>query len=374
MKKGGVFFAADKDIYDLLASSSKKMSKATLLEVLRNRGVYLSEEDDREKIIDYMSRLPHDLYQRQELIDLSKYAPRAQKTTSAEFNLEMHRDEVLDAIDAVKDEREKSFDETYTVTARGENNLYVHLDYSELDFSRTRLRQRREFQAFFEIDINDGKITVRRPFVDRCDDIARKLAEELRARGRPVTDGAIEFSIDLSGITTPSARTHFFTGIIQNMSGFKVEDVPDVKIDRSIEKPTADIDDEDDVADQNDDNQGAEETEAASLVKRAVLSGTGILQSQEYQRFTKSGFYLSRIVWLARDLQGDQNKYEFEASLGDPARGKGFSYAIRGKFTRKNDGGYTKSKRPAAPDEKRRLSRIIEGAAGNSLQNVTEEE
>ena len=50
------YYAEDKDVFDLLKSSS--LTFARLLKIARDRGIYISETESRDAVINYISELP----------------------------------------------------------------------------------------------------------------------------------------------------------------------------------------------------------------------------------------------------------------------------------------------------------------------------
>jgi hypothetical protein len=54
-----LYFADDKDIYDLLAAARQRLTPQKLVDIARTRGLLLSPSDDRDALVAYSAPLEH---------------------------------------------------------------------------------------------------------------------------------------------------------------------------------------------------------------------------------------------------------------------------------------------------------------------------
>src|SRR5580704_7307815 len=126
--------------------------------------------------------------------------------------------------------RESTGEEEKVVTRSvGSNGYAVDLEYTEIDFSKTRLRQRQTREAHIEFRIEQGHTIVTLPATEKARQAAQALRERLVARKQ--ADIGME-EVDLSGITDPMRRTTFFTRLISSLPDFTLSDVMRVNADR----------------------------------------------------------------------------------------------------------------------------------------------
>jgi len=138
-------FATDKELYDLLASSRQRMTERALLNLARDRRIFISHKAEREAIVDYLSCLPHDLQDVEGLIDEAEVGRRGEKTTFVEVAGDVSTEDIKAAIDQYVDEVGAS--EEITVPPFNMKSLGATIEYNEFDYSRTRLLQRIERKA-----------------------------------------------------------------------------------------------------------------------------------------------------------------------------------------------------------------------------------
>lgn len=355
------YFATDKDIFDLLQASKQKTSKQVLIELLRERGVFVSNEEDRDSLAEYTSLLPHSYSQLDTLLNIAEPGHRAEKTTCSSIETAATKEVLLQAITDVQEERGSR--EVYSKHAHSDE-VVLNLEYSELDLGKTRLKQFKDKEAEIQFQFGaNGELEIRRPASPRAEEVLNAILEKVADITK---ENLLQKKIELSGITTPEGRTKFFTGLINNIEGFDLDDVTSVKVDREIKalNPESELDDE----------EAPASPEIQSMVRKVLLDGEGLLYSPEYQELNKGGFYISKVIWTSNSEKKDGDKIELEASLGNPSEGTDYKYSIRGVFPQKADGSFNKNKKSPTEAEKQAYLKLLEKASWASLDTIASQD
>jgi len=352
------YCATDKEIYDVIMSSKQKISEAILLEIAKDRGIFYSPKDTRETLANNLALLPHDYYDLNTLLGQREGAHRAEKITSVKLNSKLEMDDIKSVAKEFK--RDASGDETVVVRQEGPDRYVVSVKYSEIDYSKNRLVQRKQKEAEVEIFLKDDQTIIRMPASDKGRDIVADIKNRLD--GKKKTDIPITL-IELSDIQSADKRTEFFTSLITRLPEYDVDNVTSVKVESSRRHEEAgDVDLED-----QDEEQA--EQEMMAVVNNVAFKGQSLLASEEYQQLRQRGFYITSLVWRAKLTRPDYRIVEFEAAFDEPEQGKGFKYNIRGaQFLRGSE--YTKTLRHIEPEERQELLTLLEQAAHQALNDV----
>lgn len=354
-KYKSIFYASDRDIFDLVMSSKKKLPEHLLAELLREHNIIISVEDGRLDIANYMSSLTHDHFMLQLLLDQTERGQRAEKSASVVVETNLTSDELMDSIQKLRTAREQTYNEVYTPRIYSNTLTKIPVHYDEMDYGKTRLMQRREKQAEIQVEVQGGKVVIRGPASEKGGEIIRDFVKAIEESKNSVFT---QRKIELSGVTNPESRSKFFLNLIDNMEGHVTLDVTTIKVDKDILQ--ASDDDEDEVKE-----------EIIGQVKHALLNGDGLVHSPEFKRFTKSGFYISKIEWVSMNASGTGPKILFEASLENPAEGTGFKYTAKGYYKQKESGDFSVSRHTLRDDDKRHYLAMIEESAWKALQSIS---
>ncbi len=360
MKNKSTLYATDRDIYEALVSKQKKFNIELLIELIRDRGILVSNELTREQLIDYLSFLPHDYNDFNYLADLLIVNSRQEKLSSTSINNNISRDEITEVIKSISDERSQ-LGENYEITAESEVKTVIKIDYTEMDLSKTRLRQKQEKTAYIEIiKEEDGNTKIRKPANDKMTGIVNEIVKRVEI----IKDEKIEnINISLKGIEDSKKRTKFFTDMIRQIPDVRLSDVTIVKVDR-VETPDTIEDDTDD--------EDSEEIAQRFLgqVKTIAMNGEGLLYSEEYQHLLSQGFYIYSIVWQAEEEKDEGDRIEFEASFGNSSDCTDFRYAVKGIYHWKNEDSFNVSKLPPNEITNQKYLALIEASAKKSMIEI----
>jgi hypothetical protein len=356
--------ANDNDIYDLLISGKQKLTESVLREILRDRGIFCSPEDDREQLADYISILPHGFHDVALIMQKRDPGPRREKTTSVRLNALLTPDELKEATT----DYQSSFGDRERVTHRPASNgsYVVRVGYDEFNRTKTRLLQKERQEAEIEFIVQDGRTVARLPATEKAQRIIAELTERVeRKRKERISVDKIE----LTGITTAALKSRFFTQLISQMPGLKLINVMSLKV--SSER--SEDGEEDDALDLEDkDEAGADALMFAAVVHSMHLSGQNLVQSKEYKELIQRGFYITAISWRAEIQSEPPDIVQFDAAFQDRKDGKGFKYGITGVF-RAHKGGHRKSIVPMLDAEKASLFALLEDTARKIISDLKED-
>lgn len=357
-----LYYATDKEIYDVLMSSKQRINAAIILELAKDRGIFYSTKDSRETLAHNLSLLPHDYNDLNIILDQRENAGRSEKLTSITLNAKLTIEEIKEV--AKEYIASSPTDEKATSHQKGSDQYIVNVEYSEIDYSKTRLVQRTQKTAGIEFHVEGDKTLIRMPSNSKAKEITNSLKHRLDGKKKieiPVN------LIELSDFSTSNERTRFFTELISTLYGFKLDNVTNVKVESMKNEET-----DDELELEDDQNKEEAKQDALALIRNVALKGESLLASEEYQSLQNKGFFITSIIWRSKQMKTPYSIIEFEAAFEEPEEGKGFKYSVRGALNF-IDGEYTKTLRPIDQDIKQELLSLIERTASIAISNIREE-
>lgn len=373
------FYADDKDIRDLITASPQAMTNGRILELARNRGIFLADttEDSymREEIIDYVSRLPFSWPELNALTDIVHPRPRTPRTTSERVYTDAGMDAIERAAHVVEKRRNEEGLQTLNVSRSG-TTVHVRVKYTKVLTGKTRLLQREPHEV--EVDIEritkpDGSFAL----VCRHDDpVAQAVTNDvLSALAGTLETAPKRATIDLGHVLDPSLRSKFFLDLMKSIEGYgRISDVSKVGVFRVVTEPTAaaaaDDDDDDDNGESNDPEAKAAGERVKALAKSVKFQGADLLKTPEFQALQDKGFFIGEAVWVVDNDAGEHHRVEIEAKLKDHQTGRDFGYKVRGVFGQVAEDTPAKNKKKPGIGDRRALERAIEEAAMAAYEGV----
>ena len=365
--RGTICYPTYRDVRDALLASSRKPSAEYLLVFLADRGIFISNDLSRDEIVEEISMRKLSFNDFEELLNLIEVHARNEKSEFKSINnssIDLNAIKINELTNKLQDKREKN-GEIINVETDSSGKIYINVNYVEFDYGKTPLRQRQEKEAKIEIIKEKGFIKFRYPANERLRDVVGNLLGLIEDENEE--DIQIK-EIDLSNFSREK-RTLFFRELMRSLEGYNFEDV--IKV--GLENKANDIgftEDQD-----NEDAEGLEEIEKEtmeakekSFLKKASLDGEGLLHSEELRSFLDSGFYFSRVVWIVKN---SKEKVALEALMENPVEGKNYKYSVRGIFPMKrNREGYAKNVRQPTPEDRRRLSHLLENASYKTYEKI----
>jgi hypothetical protein len=375
-----MYFADDKDIYDLLLTAKRTLSPDHLLALARKRGIYLSRQLSRDSLIDYLRALTYNWPQLKDLVAATDTPDRRERSTYTDVQGAIDKELLQKSIEHLRKERNETRGESVKVTSSKDGSYALSVEYSEPDYSKTRLFQRTKKNLRVDIEMHADGMRLRHQDNARAQEIVDKLLSTVIES----PDKTPISRIDLSGIREPRLRTQFFIHLMTKMETFRLEDVcfmdvatiapeesNDVADDQGLESDDSDAGD----ADVDDDVEGKltqSQVQMIGVVKKAALEGTNLLTSNEYQAFAKSGFFISRSSWFAIEQSGQGRRVEFDARFSDSQNANGFGYRVISVFEPIKGGRFRKLP-PSPAKDNSELSRRIEDTARAAAQDIAAE-
>jgi hypothetical protein len=356
------FFASDKSIYDVLMQ--KKIPLSKLLDFLRDRGIFMSHKVPHEDVAIYISRTFVDYYMLQQIAAFSEGGERKEKKTSTFVNAEIEATELISACQLVKDMIHDKGD-MCEISQQGDTTK-VLVTYEEVDLSKTELRQRTTKTCEIEIKKTEDGVSIRQPANIKASSISAAIVESLSSIKATELEPEI---IDLQAFQEPEVRSFFFERLIRSIDGHELEDVKAVSINHQRPNHLLDVAFEDEESEDIEDL----DRDATGYISKAILAGTGVLESSEFSQLHSKGFFISKIAWIAvdRHLTNDR-RIELEAEFGNPVLCQDFKYVCKGFFERKEDESFNITRKPFNRQEDKEMMTLLEKASRAAYKEVLE--
>lgn len=355
--KAAEYCPDDKDIYDFLDSQSRTTDN--MLVYLRTRGIFSAKQTPKEDLQRYVSLLNFDWNSAVQLVDTVNLHEVQDKVTNRRVEIPTNQREIIDAIQSVKSDREKSDREVFRIKQEGDL-VVVLVQYLDVDTSKSRVLQKRERELEIRFDPKAKQIHVSHTDTPRAASIVDNVLATLAiAKSKP------EFrvrKIDLSSIRDHKLRLEFFIKMMRGMKTMAMKDVSSIKVDRIQSHPSGEDIDEDN-----------EETDLAhEKLKRAVLMGEQLLLTREYQELTDRGFFISSANWLVEINDGRGVSVEFHAGFSEPSDAKEFNYKVLGEYHRDDNGDMCSTRKKVSESDKIKYQSALENSAFVALAAIEE--
>ncbi len=349
-----IYIPTDKNIYDAL--QHKKVKQSDLVALLRRRNILVSPSLDKLELSIMISGLTIDYEDFIYITKLLENPNRKEKTTQSSVKAQVSDDEIKKACKMLIDA--DISDDTFKIVKSDSDTISLVVTYTDIDFTKTELRQRAIKKCEIEIQRENGELTFRMPSNEKAKTITSKLKENLsQVKGEELE----EETISLENFIEAEARSYFFDRLINLVPGYSFENVSSVDVYHSIDS----LDDDEDELDEE------QAGRFAGYIRKAVLAGNGVLESAEFNQLHARGFFISKIVWTCDENVTGGNRVEFEAQFGTPSSCTDFKYLVRGIYNY-NDRTqeHNVTRRSALPKEIKKLNILLEQAAKLSFEAV----
>lgn len=353
-ERDDIYYANDKELFDAIVSTKKLYSSQFLRNICRQRNTFISEKDEREKVVEYFSELPHSSKDLKQIVETIKInTNKTEKNTS--INLKSNEIDITalkENIIEVADKRQEKFNEAFNLIAECDNpnHLILDMEYEAIDFGSTRLKQKKKCYARIEVELHDnGETTIRCPANEKAKEVVSnfvKVLEEKKEQPIERNEVSLEF------VTNGKLRTQFFISLIKSIPNLNTCELNYI---HSSIKETLETYEED---------EGNATNEAMSKLQSIIVSGTSLenfLTEPEYLEFEKKGFYITGIKWKAITIDG--LKCIIEAEFKDTENCRDFVYEVKGYYPKNSDGSYQKSIKPLEGKIKQEILRNLESTS-----------
>ena len=350
------FFPNEFDLYNALSSKKQKITKEFLITELRKKGILISSSLTREEIIDLYSKLTISFSECDNLMLRMQSEGKKDKWGVKQIVVDENFD--LNEFKEIFDNETTTPDEKANIYAEGENKYICDYVYSEFDLSKNPMFQKVKREAIIEISLEGNKLNLRFNSNDR---MKKKLKNVKKIIEKQTKNTPEEIEIDFSTFPKITILTDFLIRLIENIEGYNVVNVKNVKL--NFPKVKLEDDDKEDLDDE--DENTTENTEIGSQILKAIFGGESLLVSPRYKDFIANGYYLSSIVWqLEKSKTIDEEKFEVEALFQDTTNGTNFIYNSRYKYSyNKEQRQYNESHIFLEEEEQKDLNKKIEEAA-----------
>lgn len=355
MKSGTIYSASDKALFDALNQAT--VTRADLRQIFLSRGIIVSHQTPRKTLALHFSRLVHDYQDYQLLARLFGTGHRRERQASFRVvskatidNFEVATHELIDNIKKEGDAASAVFTEDGT--------LQISVRYKTVHFDKSEFKQVVTRNAVITVEKDGDALVLRGPQNDKVDTWCRIMLSDVEGQ----IDGPLDIDeISLESEPDPATRSRFFYELIDNLLGYRKHDVTDVYVFKpKLARPCAGDPDDDD----------PDTVDLGVHISRASLKGEGVLQSDELKGLVMKGFYISKIVWQAKNSQIDSDLFEFEAQFSEPETCTRFSYLTHGYYKYLAPKEFAVGRTQLPTEDDREFSKLIEAAARKALQAV----
>lgn len=354
--KAAEYYPDDKDIYDFLDSQLR--TNDLMLWYLKTRGIFAAKQATKEDLQRYVSLLHFDWPSAVRLVDTVDLRETEEKITNHRVEIAANTEEITDALQSVRDERQQHDREVYRIRRDGDA-IIANVQYLDVDTSRSRVLQKRERDLEMRITPSTGEISITHTDSQRAKDIVENVLDALM-RTQQVTE-LNAHRIDLSHIQDHRRRLQFFIKMMREMRDMTLLDVSNIKVDRV---PPLTSDGEEEYVDEE------IEQEAPEKLKRVVLMGEQLLLTREFRELTDRGFFISSANWISEKNDGRGIRVEFHAGFSESAEAKDFSYKVLGEYHRDDAGELLADRRRVFGTDRLAYQTALETSAFEALAAV----
>lgn len=221
--KGLSFYKTDKDIFDQL--HQRTPSKASILEHLKQRGLLISHEEEKEELAEMISPWFTSYFDQKFIVGELGGGNSQKKHNSTEIMLDYNTQDIQSILKDMKKEM------GFAINQAKDGSFSITETYTKADFTKNVLSQNTQKTAEIKIEKTaEGKILVRTNADEKANKITEAIKEKLKEKN---TDSYEEFEINLSTLTEPADRTRFFIELINNIDGYNLKDVTSAFINKS---------------------------------------------------------------------------------------------------------------------------------------------
>src|ERR1043165_6440838 len=320
------YYADDKDIADLVSQSGIKAHQ--LAAFLRERGIIVSPKLSKEEMIGYFRFISFAWPDFDILVARLNRPDREEDFTSCRIRAPgLEIGAVLERLAVIRDDRGQRFAEIHKAEIISPGIIELRGDYTEIDPSKTRALQRRDRQLTVRIEKSANILKVRHHDNARAKAIVAMLEQGINNLTEQIRGSEV---IDVSGLSS-AQRDEFFIRMARHIEGFDLDGVNDLKVERpQTPGPQQQTDERAPTPPQA-------ESRFKGVVEKAILTGSDLLLSEEYQRYSSTGYAISKMVWTIRETSNVTEVFELMAEFRGQSSNQ-FRYDVTGTYSRREDG------------------------------------
>lgn len=322
---------SDREVADMLDSQKQRVSNAKMLAYLRQRGIICSNNDSREMLVEYIASLNIDWHLIEDILSLAQSTEGQQKVTAQTIKI---KDK--ESINKTLEELAKIYNHKSFVVNETKNSFEIDYSNEIIEKNNTRLIQRKSKDEKINIKISGSEVTILNTVGEGTESVMQRFIHELEKNTKSTVEKKV---IDFSKIYNNSIINNFFLKLIELNEDYIRDDVIRIKFNKFNSKETEEIeiDDELEILDELTIDEDIADDEQLSPfkstlprklgdIKSALLSGSSLLTSDFFSKFTEQGYFISHIRWKVRERKQEPRTYEFSASFDQADLRKAFIF------------------------------------------------
>lgn len=319
------FFPTESNIYDALVSNNRKINEKYIVNKSKTKGIYISEYEDREKLIKDYSELILGYHDFIEMMDFIQVKSRAEKTSEFNFNIDQSEKDfsIKEILNNYKNNNNNPETKIKIIKDPKSEKYTIDIEHVEVDYSKTKMIQKKYKESKIEVIIIDNNISFRHTANKFTKEQANIIFDLYKAKEKTPIE---KEEIDFSDISDKTKLTTFFTRLYNEIDKLESDTVVSVRVN----KPKKLISEEEISPEE------LEEINEGLNINNATFNGENILYTKVYKGLIKNDYFISSMKWKSlineKDLKG---KVEILAQFDDFENGKEFVCKING-IQRKN--------------------------------------
>ena len=348
-KTGHLYYKTDKNVFDAL--HNRKIGKTVIIEQLKDRGILISDEDEKDNIMEYASPLFTNYYDQVFLLDTLSSSSSKKTYSNVELSTKMKSLDMQKIMEGVKSDRENNETESVNLTKNNDGSFVITSTYTEADLSKNVMSQ--SLTKTTEVRVwedESGRVQVRGVSDKKGLQIISAIENEIKVKDQNMEKYVIEFST----IVDHMFRNEFFRKLINSIDGFDAFDVKSVSTSTGNSPETED------------------DGTMLPYVNKLILNGSSVINSKQFTDLYNSGFYISKIEWTAIEKAHNGDKIDFTAEFKDSINCTGFTYTPLRLYKSKDNGDFNVSSSKLSNIAETALLSLIEQSARSAHKEVIE--
>lgn len=356
MKKFGFdnLLVSDREIFDAIYSQKQKLPDDKLLEICRNYGVFLSNNENRESICHFISTQVSDWNKLKALLDSINHDEKNAKTTTMQFS----GAEFKFFKEAIQEIAPQYVDNQMSHSGKGVNKYEVNLTTSSVELSNTRLIQKPLKDQKITVEKNGNDVILRFDSEEVLEPIINNIIQKVSGK----SNGTLKSKeVSLKDVKISDYRTNFFINlIILDDNRYQLRDVKKIKLHHSKNNKAVELVKED-----------LEKEEG--FLKSAQLSGSSLHTNDLYKGLKTLGHYITEITWHVEDTK-DKKLLEINAGFLNVKDCSRFFYDLKCYYKQNSKGErYTLDRHKFKDNEKSIFFKFFDGFLYENFDRTIEE-
>lgn len=322
----------DKDVLDFINSAS--VSLPELVAFLRKRGVYVSQMATKDDLAKLISDEVYTWTDVEELLALLTAPLKKEHYVHANHKTDVDFDSVKEAVDKVKTFRLQKYGDRIGITSSGSGRYTVSIEYTQIDYEKTRLIQSVERDAQITIEKTANGFITRRS-ADKCArDVELAILGELEQFAKSNDQVLKTERILLSQFPGVASKVKFFTDLMEGLAGYRFQEIKSMRVQSAkVDSEIHDAEEDDPVA-----------KAYAGKIESLIISGNNVGGTDLYEKYVGKDFFPLSSTWIAVSDTDECRKVELHAAFAPELKDHEFQCSIAAVWLQNGDSLEPKSK------------------------------